>query len=166
MLKFGHNRVLPVSTLDEMARVVFILFLFCLITSCNTDALSTLRVLQYETRWRAQHINAYDYTFRLYCNCPEEMMRPARVLVRNDIVTAARYLDTGEFVRNPEVFARYISITDLFQDIGKTLEQGIPVTVRYNPRFGNPEQVTLGFVDTTSQTDYWRLYIENLLVIH
>jgi hypothetical protein len=149
-----------------MARVVFILTVFCLITSCNTDALSTLRVLQQQTRWQSQHINAYDYTFRLYCNCPEEMMRPARVLVRNDIVTAARYLDTGEFVRDSDVFARYVSITSLFDDIETNLETGVPVKVRYNPRFGNPEQVTLGFVATTSQTDWWRLYIDNLLIIH
>jgi len=166
MLKFGHECTLLVSTLDEMARVVFILLIFCLITSCNTDALGPLRTLQYKTRWQAQHINAYDYTFRLYCNCPEEMMRPARVLVRNDIVTAARYLDTGEFVRDPQVFARYVSITDLFDDIETTLEQGIPVKVRYSSHLGNPEQVVLGFVNTTSQTDYWRLHIDNLLVIH
>lgn len=166
MLKFGHGSTQLVSTLDEMARVVFILIVFCLITSCNTDALSTLRVLQQESRWQAQHINAYDYTFRLYCNCPEEMMRPARVLVRNDIVTAAHYLDTGEFVRDPLVFARYVSITDLFHDIETTLDRGVPVKVRYNPRLGNPEQVILGFVDTTSQTDYWRLHIDNLLIIH
>lgn len=149
-----------------MIRVVFVLCLLSLVTSCNTNSLTNLRLSQQRNRWLDHNISAYDYTFRLYCNCPKEMMRPARVLVRNDIVTSARYLDTGEFVREPSVFARYSTVSDMFTEIEAMMGKNVPVQVRYNPLLGNPEFLVLGFVDTTSQTDWWSLNIENLLIIH
>ena len=91
----------------------------------------------YRSTWHQAAITSYRFTFERHCECQSDWLGPTEVTVEDGVITAA----TVDGHPAPEGAA--LTITDLFDEIQKSLAHPVSTLITYHPTLGYPLAVQL-----------------------
>ena len=80
------------------------------VTACSHSTLTANNFEQAKQRWLLADLQDYHYSVSLRCYCTEDFTRSMLVVVRNEKVREAVYLDTG--LQVPEKVAQSLRTID------------------------------------------------------
>lgn len=96
-------------------------------------------------RWKSQGFTDYQITVDRSCFCVREATGEVYMVVRNAAVAYRTYVSTGQPVAAQwaELFP---DIPGLFRVIEDAIHDADDLVVRYHPRLGYPESISIDFV--------------------
>lgn len=91
--------------------------------------------------WGDLGITDYSFTATVSCFCAGELFRPATVVVRDNAVESASYVDDGQPV-DPVFLPAYQTIDEMFETIANAIERdAVVLEVTYDPELHYPTDV-------------------------
>jgi hypothetical protein len=97
-------------------------------------------------RWESLGIVSYDYTLRRSCFCATEAIGPVRISVRNGVVTARVYVDTGQPVASVfwDIFPAIDGVFDIVQ---KAIDrEAADLRTSYDSGMYFPNEIVIDYV--------------------
>jgi uncharacterized protein DUF6174 len=139
-----------------MSRSAVCLSFSSLLAACSllTGPSAGDRLDEARARWaRVGPIN-YEYEVRWVCFCGGPVGRWIAVSVRDDLVTRARYVDTGLDVES-ESFSEIPTIPGLFDQVANIIENDpYQLEVQYDPDDGHPIMLTVDRIQNAVDDEY------------
>ena len=122
------------------------------VSGCHNTTGVTTDFSRALARWHATAPARYQVTERVMCFCAPQTTRAKVVVVQDNVVVSAHYVDTGELIPQSEL--QYIATIDmLFGYISNAAAHGT-ATVTYDATYGFPVTASLdplpGAVDDES----------------
>jgi hypothetical protein len=100
-------------------------------------------LLKMQQLWNSQESDHYSYVVEKQCFCSPNYTREMLVLVVNNEVVEAKYLDTNEQVSN-EIVDQLVTIPEWFNEISLATEnESGDVKVLYDNEFGYPANISI-----------------------
>jgi hypothetical protein len=109
--------------------------------ACEKESMEKL--LKMQQLWNSQNSTDYSYVVKKQCFCSPAYTREMQVLVVNNTVTDARYVDTNEKV-SKEIIEQLVTISEWFNQIARATDNKLgEVEVVYNDMLGYPENIRI-----------------------
>jgi hypothetical protein len=99
--------------------------------------------------WRAASMADYEYSYQRVCECHPEESADTIVTVREGVVVGVRYARPGydeQVALEPEKFAWYRTIDDLFSLVATAEASAATVRVTYDVQLGFPRSIYIDYV--------------------
>lgn len=128
-----------------------------LASGCETTPfeLTTSEFERHRSQWSASGVRDYRFDFQKGCYCGQETVRPARIEVRDGVVVAVVYRDTGQPAT--EAAQRHFpSVDELFDQIEDAIRrEAASLLVSYDPELGYPTRIEIDYEAGTADDELW-----------
>jgi hypothetical protein len=106
-------------------------------------------LLTNQSRWDKQTISNYEFTLRVSCFCPREVVGPHVIKVVADTIASV-----NDQAYDPSTMGYLMTIDELFAFVGKSLDRNpYQKSIAYNSIYGYPESVYFDFEKTMADEE-------------
>ncbi len=121
----------------NLIRLLSVLFVF----GCSQKASEPVQLNSHsepQKTWQKQQLKNYQYQIQYHCYCLADFLRPMKVVVKNNQIDSAFFIDTNNPV--PKALAKDLKTIDQWFDfINKAKEKNyFRLEVNYNDALGYP----------------------------
>jgi hypothetical protein len=141
----GNKAMLPISNFWKATARACLLALLALLAGATHAETNRQEYEAARQQWLAAEVHDYQFQFNLSCFCMAENHGDLRVVVKNDVVQGATWLNNGEAASAG--YLRLIpSLSGVFQKIDAAYaSHAEKIELRFNPDYGFPEQVFIDY---------------------
>jgi hypothetical protein len=130
-----------------MIRYTLLLVVLLLFSCTKSDEDNDL--LTNRSKWDKQAISNYQFTLRVSCFCPQEVVGPHVIKVIADTIASV-----NDQAYDPSTMGYLMTIDELFSYVGKSLDRNpYQKSIIYNSIWGYPESVYFDFEKTMADEE-------------
>lgn len=137
-----------------MKKLIFI-FMALVLAACSTG--NQTEIERNQEKWQEASIPHYRYHLSITCFCVFTQDMPLMIEVENNEVVSMEYQSGNEIdASSRELFEKYATIDRLFTELEADSNGAADeVTVKYDPTYGFPTEVTIDFVKEATDDELY-----------
>ena len=104
--------------------------------------------------WTSSRSSDYSFVLAPMCFCPQDLLDPVTVRVKDGVVAAVTYVESGKAPEH-DGYGRYVTIDELFDIIQEAIDgKASQITATYDPEFGYPRDVRIDYEVRRTDEEY------------
>ncbi|HLL52122.1 MAG TPA: DUF6174 domain-containing protein [Myxococcaceae bacterium] len=136
--------------MTAVRRVTLLVLAVLGLSACGSAGLSELNSAR--ARWNGKKPAAYSFVLQWGCFCPQEHLRPTRILVRDGVIQSVTDAETGA-AADPEV-RNALTVEALFDRVQEAYTRNAEsVEATYDPTYGFTASVRIDYRRTTADDE-------------